>query len=43
MSAQASDSETREYQFGGDYVLAADVSAGSWVSATYLVDLTEAR
>ena len=43
MSAETSDAETRVYQFGGDYVLTSDASAGSWVSATYPVDLTEAR
>jgi hypothetical protein len=35
--------EQRQYQFGGDYVISSSASAGAWVSATYPVDLTEAR
>jgi len=35
--------EQRQYQFGGDYVITSSASAGAWVSATYPVDITEAR
>lgn len=43
MSASTSDPEERQYQFGGDYVVSSSASAGAWISATYPVDLTEAR
>ncbi|CAL92444.1 hypothetical protein BJ1_gp22 [Halorubrum virus BJ1] len=43
MSASTSDVEERQYQFGGDYVITSAASAGAWISATYPVDLTEAR
>jgi hypothetical protein len=43
MSASAADVEERQYQFGGDYVISSSRAPGAWVSATYPVDLTEAR
>jgi len=37
------DTEQRQYRFGGDYVISSSRAPGAWVSATYPVDLTEAR
>lgn len=39
----STDDEQRQYQFGGDLVITSSASAGAWISAKYLADLTEAR
>ena len=35
--------EQRQYQFGGEFVISSSRAAGAWISATYPVDITEAR